>query len=157
MTEKAETLIREATAKDLSTILRHRRGMLTDMGFGVPADLDAMEVTSGPFIKDCLENHSFLGWLMEKNGEVIAGGGLMIVGYPSGPHTPANRKAFILNVYTEPGQRRHGYAKAIVETIIAWCKEAGFPSVFLHASDAGRHIYETLGFKPTNEMRLVLK
>jgi hypothetical protein len=24
----------------------------------------------------------------------------------------------------------------------------------LHASDAGRHLYETLGFQPTNEMQL---
>jgi GNAT superfamily N-acetyltransferase len=131
--------------------------MLTDMGFGDPADLDAMEATSTPFIKACLEKGSFRGWLMEKNGDVIAGGGLMMVGYPSGPHTSTNRKAFILNVYTEPACRCRGYAKAIVETIIAWCREEGFPSVFLHASDAGRHIYETLGFKPTNEMRLVLK
>lgn len=26
-----------------------------------------------------------------------------------------------------------------------------------YASDAGRHLYESMGFNPTNEMRLTLK
>ena len=41
-------------------------------------------------------------------------------------------------------------------TILAWLREQGLQSVDLHASDAGRHLYETLGFEPTNEMRLRL-
>jgi hypothetical protein len=41
--------------------------------------------------------------------------------------------------------------------MIQWLKDQGFTSVALHASDAGRHLYETLGFQLTNEMRLSLK
>jgi hypothetical protein len=41
--------------------------------------------------------------------------------------------------------------------MIQWLKEQGFSSVVLHASDEGRPLYETLGFVPTNEMRLRLK
>jgi hypothetical protein len=43
-----------------------------------------------------------------------------------------------------------------METIVAWCREAGYPSVALHASHEGRPLYETLGFKTTGEMRLRL-
>jgi GNAT superfamily N-acetyltransferase len=50
-----------------------------------------------------------------------------------------------------------GLAKSIMEAMISWCSEQGFAWVSLHASDAGRHLYETLGFTPTNEMRLMLK
>jgi hypothetical protein len=39
-------------------------------------------------------------------------------------------------------------------TILGWLREQGFRSVSLHASDDGRHLYEELGFKATNEMRL---
>jgi hypothetical protein len=39
-------------------------------------------------------------------------------------------------------------------TIMAWAKKQGLRSVNLHASDEGRHLYEKLGFEPTNEMRL---
>jgi predicted GNAT family acetyltransferase len=60
-------------------------------------------------------------------------------------------------MYTDPDHRRRGLAKSIIEAMTCWCREQGFGWVSLHASDAGRHIYENLGFKPTNEMRLVLK
>lgn len=150
-------LIREATVADLTTIMRHRRGAFYDMGFRDEAALDAMEATSAPFIKAGLEEGSYRQWLVEVKGAVVAGGGLVIVGHPSSPSDPNPRRAWILNMYTEPEHRRHGYAKAIVETIIDWCRTQGFASVSLHASDTGRHLYEILGFTPTNEMRLLLK
>jgi len=37
------------------------------------------------------------------------------------------------------------------------CRAQGLKRVSLHASPAGQSIYETLGFKPTNEMRLVFE
>jgi GNAT superfamily N-acetyltransferase len=157
MTVEPDMLIREATVADLATIMRHRRAMFFDMGFCDNAALDAMEATSTPFIKAGLEKGSYRAWLAETKGIMVAGGGLVIVGYPSTPHDPSPRRAWILNMYTEPEYRRRGLAKAIVETIVGWCRIQGFASVFLHASDAGRHLYEVLGFTPTNEMRLVLK
>jgi len=38
--------------------------------------------------------------------------------------------------------------------MLEWCREAGYKNVSLHASDEGRPLYESMGFVPTNEMRL---
>jgi GNAT superfamily N-acetyltransferase len=62
-----------------------------------------------------------------------------------------------MNMYTDPEYRGKGLATSIIETIIIWCRKNEFHWVSLRASDGGRHLYETLGFKPTNEMRLMLK
>ena len=153
----AVPIIREATAADLGTIMRHRRRMFIEMGFRDERALDAMEATSAPFIKAGLADGSFRGWLVEIEGTVVAGGGLVIVGYPSSPHDPKPRRAWVLNMYTEPDYRGRGLAKSIVEAMILWCRREGFSWVSLHASDAGRHLYEKIGFVPTNEMRLTLK
>ncbi len=153
----AETRIREATVEDLGEIMRHRRCMFQDMGFGDAAALDAMEATSAPFIKTGLQDGSYREWLVEIAGRVVAGGGVLILGHPSSPRDPSPRRAWILNMYTEPEYRGRGLAKSIVETSIGWCREQGFAWVSLHASEAGHHLYENLGFKPTNEMRLSLK
>jgi len=40
--------------------------------------------------------------------------------------------------------------------MIEWCRKEGFVNVQLHASDQGRPLYESLGFKPTSEMQLKL-
>jgi GNAT superfamily N-acetyltransferase len=152
-----EKRLRPATAADLPTIMRHRRHMFADMGFRDAVSLDAMEATSAPFIKAGLENGSYRGWFVESADGVVAGGGVVVFDYPSSPRDPSPRRAYILNMYTEPAFRRHGLARLIVEAMIRWCREQGFGWVSLHASDDGRHLYETLGFKPTNEMRLGLK
>jgi GNAT superfamily N-acetyltransferase len=152
-----ETGLRVASSSDLDTIIRHRRCMFSEMGHRDEAALERMETTSAPFIKAGLADGSYRGWLVENADGVVAGGGVVIVGYPSAPHAPRPCRAWILNMYTEPKYRGRGLAKLIMEAMISWCREQGFEWVSLHASDAGRHLYEKLGFKPTNEMRLVLK
>ena len=149
--------IRAASVEDVGEIMRHRRCMFHDMGYGDPAALDAMEATSAPFIRAGLKDGSYRGWLVEIAGRAVAGGGVLIIGHPSSPRDPGARRAWILNMYTEPEYRGRGLAKSIVETATGWCKGEGFAWVSLHASEAGRHLYENLGFKPSTEMRLMLK
>jgi GNAT superfamily N-acetyltransferase len=60
-----------------------------------------------------------------------------------------------LNVYTHAEFRRQGLARRLTETAVEWCSANGIGTVILHASDDGRALYRTLGFEPTNEMRLV--
>jgi hypothetical protein len=43
-----------------------------------------------------------------------------------------------------------------MDVMIGWSREQGYANLFLHASNEGRHLYETLGFAPTNEMVLEL-
>jgi GNAT superfamily N-acetyltransferase len=73
------------------------------------------------------------------------------------PYDLECRRATILNVYTNPEYRRRGLARKIMQTIIQWCKREGLARVTLHASDDGRHLYESLGFESSNEMRLKLR
>ena len=120
-----DMLIREATVADIDTIMHHRRGMFSDMGFCDEAGLKAMEATSAPFIRAGLEDGSYRGWLMERDGTVVAGGGLVIVGHPSAPNNPIPRRAWILSMYTEPEYRRHGCAK--VEGVAKACLKNRMP------------------------------
>jgi GNAT superfamily N-acetyltransferase len=147
--------IRMATPKDCAAILRHRRAMFEDMNEGTPEELDKMVRETSIWLFLALSDGTYRGWLAEDGqGSVVAGGGLLILSWPASPKDPYPRRALILNVYTEPEFRGQGLARQIMLLIIDWLKGQGFRSVALHASEAGRHLYETLGFKPTNEMRL---
>ena len=62
-------------------------------------------------------------------------------------------EAIVLNVYVEPARRRGGVAEALMQTVLSALARLQIRRVVLHASDAGRGLYERLGFVPTNEMR----
>ena len=49
--------------------------------------------------------------------------------------------------------RCRGLAETLMRRVIAWAGEAGVHTLVLHASEAGRPLYERLGFASTNEMR----
>jgi GNAT superfamily N-acetyltransferase len=151
-----EVHIRKAGAEDLATILHHRRAMFEEMG--EPGELlDRIERVSADYFRDALATGAYQAWLGETpEGEIACGGGILIAAWPGFPGQGRAQRASILNMYTEPKSRRLGLAKRLMETMIAWCRAEGFGSVSLHASEFGRPLYESLGFEPTNEMRLKL-
>jgi len=148
--------IRRATQGDLDEIMLHRTGMFRDMGFTDASELAAMEATSRRFIERALQDGSYLGWLAEENGKVAAGAGLIVHSWPSHPVAPhQTQRAYILNVYTHPQYRRRSFARRLMEEVLTWCKANGFKTIWLHASEFGRPLYDSMGFTPTNEMKLV--
>ena len=152
-----EITIRPAAFADLQHILRHRRTMFRDMGSGTEAELDAMVVTAEAFLRQAMPAGTYRGWLAEtKDGRIAAGAGVTIVPWPGAPRDPALRRGWVQNVYTEPEFRRRGLARRLMEVLVEWCRAEGFHTVSLHASREGRGLYESMGFRVTNEMRLEL-
>jgi GNAT superfamily N-acetyltransferase len=58
-----------------------------------------------------------------------------------------------VNVYTQPEWRGQGIARALMNVLMEWAVGQGSDRLVLHASDAGRPLYLSLGFEATNEMR----
>ena len=151
-----EITIREATHHDAPELLRHRRGMYEDMGYKDAEALAGMVSTSEKYMGRALKDGSFRGWLAEAAGRIVGGAAILISPWPSHPYDQQCRRATILNMYVDPEFRRRGIARRLMQVIIEWCRKEGFVNVTLHASDQGRPLYESLGFKPTNEMQLKL-
>jgi GNAT superfamily N-acetyltransferase len=153
-----EITIREAGPADLEVILHHRRAMFEDMGYKDAVALEAMDQTCRPFFIHALVEGTYRAWLAENGaGQVVAGGGVLILPWPGHPRDSQTRRPMIVNVYTEPAWRRRGLARRLMVTMLDWLRQEGYGTVSLHASDYGRALYESLGFRATNEMRLQLK
>jgi GNAT superfamily N-acetyltransferase len=151
--------IRRAGVGDLDILLRHRRAMFEEMGFRDTAVLDRLEEISRQYFSEGLRTGMYAGWLAAEcnQGDVVGGGGVVLARWPGYPGENLAERAWILNMYTEPEARRQGVAKKILEIIIDWCRERGLSAVSLHASPAGRPLYEVTGFQQTNEMTLKLR
>lgn len=153
----SELSIRIATLADLPVLIRHRRMMWWDMGRHDEAALELMQQAANEYFTAAVVDRTYRGFLaVNAFGKVIGGGGIVISAWPGLLNQRRPQRAMILNMYVEPEYRRRGIARKLMETMIAWCRENGFANVALHASDAGRPLYEQLGFKATTEMRLDL-
>jgi GNAT superfamily N-acetyltransferase len=150
--------IREATAADAEIIVRHRREMFFDMGHNDAAVLDRLVKSFRPWLIEKLSKEEYRGWFaIAEDGSVAAGTGLWLMNWPPGLHTSEPWRGNILNVYTEREHRRRGLARRLVTVARDWCGSHGIHLVILHPSDQGRALYESLGFQPTNEMRIFLR
>jgi GNAT superfamily N-acetyltransferase len=149
--------IRPARPDELSTVLYHRRQMFIEMGDTDVRALDEMELASEAIFGEALRNGTYRGWFAEADGKVVAGGGVLLVRFQPSPREPRPARPFIINVYTERAFRRRGLARRIMKEMVDWCRAQGYAGVSLHATDEGRPLYASLGFLPTNEMRLRLR
>jgi GNAT superfamily N-acetyltransferase len=149
--------IRTATINDIPEILCQRRAMYEDMGHRDADILEQMASLSADYLGKAMSDGSFRAWLASTENRFMAGGAIIISPWPAHPYDLECRRVTILNVYAYPEFRRRGIARRLMQTMIAWCAGEGFARVALHASDDGRHLYESLGFEPSNEMRLKLR
>jgi GNAT superfamily N-acetyltransferase len=131
--------------------------MYEDMDYTNADALAAMESLCADYLAKALADGSFHAWLALDVDRAVAGGAVIISPWPAHPYDLECRRATILNVYTDRAYRRRGIAKTLMRTMIEWCARSGLARVSLHASDGGRPLYESLGFEPTNEMRLKLR
>jgi GNAT superfamily N-acetyltransferase len=146
--------IRYATIEDAPVIARHRAAMFRDMGDLSGDDVAQIENAAFVYMRQMMAERRYLGWLAERQGEIVAGCGLIISQLLPRPGAiDGGAQALIVNVYCEPEHRRRGLARALMTATLDWCKREQVAKVVLHASQDGRQLYESLGFVQTNEMR----
>lgn len=152
---KEEYSIRPAELLDATIISEHRAAIFRDMGVLAAEEYEPLRKASEPWIAGLLANGQYVGWLVERDNAIVAGGGILI--HERGPVPGCcrvGRRGHIINVYTDHGHRRRGLARRLIQTMLDWCEQNAIDQVTLAASDEGRPLYESLGFRPTNDMRL---
>jgi GNAT superfamily N-acetyltransferase len=158
MHEQEQLAIRPATPSDAGIIAEHRAAMFRDMG-QLPSDADyaRLREASEAWLTGLFISDQYIGWLVEDDLRIVAGGGILIrEQLPVPGCCKIGPCAHIMNVYTSPAYRRRGLARRLLILMLQWCVMQKMNQVTLTASNDGRSLYESLGFQPTSDMRLVL-
>lgn len=116
--------------------------MFRDMGNVSPEEAELLRKASEPWLFELLTSGEYFGWLVEHEGTAVSGGRIFV--RTLGPVPGCYRVGpwgHIANIYTEPAHRRRGLARRLMEFSPA-------------ASEEGRALYESFGFKPASEMKL---
>ncbi|MCB5505389.1 GNAT family N-acetyltransferase [Coprococcus eutactus] len=141
-------IYRKTTKADMKILMKLRLEMFREVN-GL----------SGEYEYD--ENFIFESRRYFESGEqttVIASDGETLVGCASLSYTwimptfshPTGNRAHLMNVYTRADYRRRGISKKMVEILIDEAKENGVTEISLDATEMGRPLYESLGFKASD-------
>ena len=138
---------------DAALIAAHRRAMFAAMGGFDEGVLDAVRQAAEPWTARMIADGKYLGWILSDDQKTIASAGLLILDWPPHPLDPTGQaRAYLLNVYVEPEYRRRGLARELISYCLAEARRRNIRVVSLHASSEGRPLYESLGFRSSNEM-----
>jgi ribosomal protein S18 acetylase RimI-like enzyme len=144
---------RIATVADSAILTHHRHRMFVDAGRRDNPVLRVMSQNFEPWVVRMIKEGKYLGWLTEEDGKVVAGAGLLLLDWPPHPLDPhSTQRGYLLNVYVEPEYRRRKLASHLIEYALAEARRRKIKVVSLHSTDEGRALYESNGFRQTNEM-----
>ncbi|RJR35496.1 MAG: GNAT family N-acetyltransferase [Desulfobacteraceae bacterium] len=158
-----ESALRDASEHDIPQLCNHhrkmfeeiwgRKGRLIDIAVG-----EEMEREYSRKLARELPSGSCKAWIIESGGRVVASGAITIVSFVPTPVDLSSKVAYLHSVYTETNMRGKNFAGRIVKAAISYCKTSGIRRVILNASEAGRPVYEKIGFTPYPEMmRLIIE
>lgn len=147
---------RKASIVDLEILTETRIEVLRAAN-KLSADVDMSEVTrqSREYYRNALENDTHLAYLIFDEDTFVGAGGISYFQVMPTYHNPTGKKAYIMNMYTNPDYRRQGIAFKTLELLVADARERGVTAISLEATDMGRPLYKKYGFiKMNDEMEL---
>ncbi len=134
-----------------------RRHMYEDMGETNHASLDASSALFSAWLPDALAEGRVLGFVAENDaGEWLGALSAHVQNVPPSLGNPKGRQHYLFGLWVRPEARRRGVATSLVNAAIEAAKADGAGAILLMASDAGRPLYEGMGFEPGAAMRLFL-
>lgn len=136
---------------------RLRKELFTELGeVAEKEDLSALEEATKQYYLAHIERDMF-SWGILEDGKLVATGSLCLFSRIPYAENLTGLEGYVLNIYTSPKSRKQGYAKHIVDAILAFAKEKGIKRLWLNASEDGEGVYAKRGFtKKGNEMELFL-
>lgn len=155
MLEKFE--YKRATMEDIEELVKTRIIVLRAANqLSDDVDMTKVERESYAYYKRALENGEHIAYLVYDNETFIGAGGVSFYQVMPTFHNPTGKKAYIMNMYTEPEYRRQGIAFHTLDLLVKEVKERGVSQISLEATMMGRALYEKYGFvKMQDEMELV--
>lgn len=150
--------IREASSHEDSLIAEHFYQLWQDNDVPIHSiQSDWLDITL-QFIERVRRELCYKAFVTEVDGTVVGSASCQLFAglYPHVLAEQYRKYGYIWGVYVEPPHRGQGLAKKLTIMAIDHLKSLGCTRVILHASPLGKPVYSSLGFSPSNEMRLDL-
>jgi len=142
--------IRKASKADSKWILHHRIEMFKDMGESEESLIETTKLTERYLEDDWTED--YLYFIIEDDSTVVGGCGISTFRIPPQLSQPSGIYAYLSNMFIEPEYRGKGIGRELVDFVVDFCRKEKIGLLFLHASDKGLPLYQSLGFVSSDRL-----
>jgi ribosomal protein S18 acetylase RimI-like enzyme len=144
--------VRPLGVDDVELVCRHREEMFREAG----RDNDILQTMTRqfrPWLEPRLRDGSYFGFVLEDQGQPVAGIGLMAIDWPPHPsHPTQDKRGYVLNVYVDKTDRKQGLGRRLMQLAEDEFARREVQFAILHATEMGRSLYVALGWHATSEM-----
>lgn len=151
-------LYKRATIEDIDMLTKTRIRVLSAANsLSDDIDMNEVEKQSYDYYGRALCDDTHIAYLVFDEKRFVGSGGVSFFQVMPTYHNVSGKKAYIMNIYTEPAYRRRGIAYKILDLLVSDVRSKGITSISLEATEAGRPLYEKYGFvKVDDEMELLM-
>ena len=145
-----EIVYKKLTFDELDTFIDMRIKQLTEEyeseGKEVPKDVD-LRLALNDFYHRHIKDGTFVSWLAMDGKKIVGTSGMSFVEKPPYFTCPTGRLGLLSSMFTDPGYRRMGIAKELLDRVVNEAREYGCGAVHITASNMGVKLYTAYGFK----------
>jgi GNAT superfamily N-acetyltransferase len=155
--------IRDATVSDIPLLAAHHRKMFEEIwknkGEAVDGSISAeIERVYMRKLQNQLPEGSCKAWVIEGDRRIIASGAISFVSLVPTLMDLSYKVGYLHSMYTEKEHRNNHFAERILKQALDLCRAMGIKRILLNTSEAGRPLYEKIGFRSAPDMmRLLLE
>lgn len=145
--------IRKAELSDLDLLLKWRMTVLREV-FSIPADhpTEDLERENCRYYQTALPAGTHIACFACAGHQIVGCGGVCIYQEMPSPDNPDGRCAYLMNIYTRPDVRKQGIGETIINWLVGQATQQNISKIYLETSDAGKKLYEKMGFTPMLDM-----
>lgn len=142
--------------------MNYRMATYEDIDLLVEQRLKFIEVAENDDMYDVIKHNCYLYFqkafadnacdvVLAEDNDLCVGTGIVFY-YDSVPSVlnVTGKNAYITSMYVEPGYRKKGIGRTIVEKLIDVAAARGYKIIMLNASDMGKSMYQKIGFVEIN-------
>lgn len=140
-------IIDRASEKEIESLVELRLAYLKeDFETISEQDIQSLREMLPQYFREHLNQDIFV-YVAKEAEEIVACAFLLVIEKPMSPTFLNGKTGTVLNVYTKPEYRKRGYAKQLMTVLLEDAKEKELCVVELKATDAGYHVYQSVGFE----------
>ena len=121
-------------------------------------DMSEVKKEAYHYYQKALHDDRHVAYLVFDGKRFVGAGGVSYFQVMPTYHNPSGKKAYIMNMYTDPEYRRRGIAFKTLDILVKDIKNKGITAISLETTEMGRPLYEKYGFVAmNNEMELLVE